>query len=1075
MEENKKKEHVGEKVPETATGGMAEVFIKRPVTTIMISLALLVLGFMGFKNMGIDMYPNVEMPYVLVQTTLAGSSPEEIETSITKIIEEAVNTISGIEAIESYSMEGLSMVLIEFELEKNADVASQEVRDKVNQVQADLPDGVDVPVILKLDIGALPVLTIAVSGDRDIVELTEMAKKQVKENIENVRGVGSVDIVGGRKREVHIEVNPFKLYALGIPIADVKKALEEQNVEIPGGRIEQPKQEFVLRILGRVPTVAGFKDVFVSMVNGTPIKISDIGTVSDTGEFERQSTYLNGKRTVSFEVKKQSGANTLEVIEGVKARIDELNTTLPSDFSISFLSDQSGNIRDSFYSVIEHLILGGILAAIVVLIFMGSMKSTFIAAMAIPTSIIGSFFFMDQVGFTLNNMTLLGLTVAVGIVIDDAIVMLENIYRHMEEYGKTPLQAALEGSKEITGAIIATTLSILVIFLPLAFMSGIVGRFVRSYGITVAVAIGLSGVIALTLTPMLCAKMLNQNEKKSKIEHVVTRINGWLVEIYMPMLEWALRHRAIMVIGSVLLFLSAIPMVTGIGGVVKKFAPEYVAGDHNVVMERILKGVKSDFIPQDDTGKIRISIKAPVGTSYQDTQRIFGTLSNDLRRLPYIKDLFVAVGVPAMSGIGSSAVNEGYILVELEDRDARKKITTFTYQDNIREMLAKYEGLRTMVAIVSDGPSGGQAQLEYLISGPDIETLTNYSDTIADTLRHTKGFIDVDVSFSLAKPEYRIVIDRDKAQDLGVKVLDIASALRTMVGGEEDITKYKEGEELYEVRLRVAEEFRDSVATVSALMIPSSKGLVRLDSLAKIEPGFGPTQIDRYNRQRQVTVSANITKDMDLGTAGKFVDEEFKKLNAPVTYKGELVGMSKEMGKMMAAFAVAFTLAILFKYMILASQFENYSHPLAILVSLPLTLPFAIFSLLITNQSLNIFSMLGLFMLIGVVSKNAILQVDYINTLRSEGLHRLDAILEGNKVRLRPILMTTIALVCGVLSMVFGTGSGATLRRSLAIVVIGGQTLSLLITLLMTPVAYTLLDDLSNWVKSKFSSKNANA
>jgi len=1043
MPEETKKDNVGSSVPQTGAS-IASIFIRRPVTTIMLSLVVVVLGFMGFFTMGIDMYPNVDLPYVVVETSLPGSNPEEIETSITKPIEEAVNSVSGIDELTSSSFEGLSLVIIQFNLEKNADIAAQEVRDKVNQIQANLPDGVQAPIILKLDLGALPVLTIAVSGDRDIVQLTEMSKKLIKENIENISGVGSVDIIGGRLREIHVNVNPFKLYALGIPINDVKQALSDQNVELPGGRVEQPAQEYGLRILGRVTNPLDFSNIFVGMRNGSPIKISDIGTVDDTGEYERQSTWLNGRRTVSFQVKKQSGTNTLEVIDGVKAKIAQIAPSLPSDFSITFLSDQSGSIRESFYSVIEHLIIGAFLAAVVVFIFMGSFKSTVISSLAIPTSIIGSFFFMKQFGFTMNNMTLLGLTVAVGIVIDDAIVMLENIYRHMEEYGKTPLQAALDGSKEITGAIIATTAAILVIFLPLAFMSGIVGRFVRSYGITVAVAIFLSGVVALTLTPMLCSKLLRRDEKKSFIEVYVTKINGWLVAIYLPALEWALRHRWLMVVFSVLLFLSSLPMLALVG---------------------------KDFIPQDDSGKIQITIKAPVGISYDDSVKIFKNIGDDIKSLPYIDNLFVAVGVPSSSVMSSdSAVNEGYILVELKDRAARDKITTFEYQRAIREIMAKYTGVRSMAAIASEGPSGGRAQLQYLISGPDINKLVEYSNAIISKINNIPGFIDVDTSFSLAKPEYRVIINRDKAQDLGVKVIDIASALRTMVGGEEDITKYKEGDELYEVRLRVAQEYRDNISAVSALMLPSSSGLVRLDSVATIEPGFGPTQIDRFNRQRQVTISANLD-GLDLGSAGKILDREFRNLNPSVLYSGQLIGMGKEMGRMLTAFVMAFALAILFKYMILASQFENFMHPVAILVALPLTLPFAVFSLLITGQSINIFSMLGLFMLVGVVSKNAILQVDYINTLRSEGLHRLDAILEGNKVRLRPILMTTIALVMGVLSMVFGHGSGAVLRRSLAIVVIGGQTLSLLITLLMTPVTYTLLDDLGRWVSNKFTAK----
>lgn len=1036
-----KKEHLG-KV--SAGSSFSAIFINRPVTTIMLSLVMIVLGFIGYNSMGVDLYPNVEFPFVLVQTTLPGASPEEIETSVTKIIEESVNSIEGIDQMDSYSFEGNSIVGVQFVLEKNGDVAAQEVRDKVNLVLKNLPDGIDPPVVSKLELDALPVLTIAVSGNRDIINLTELARKQIKENIENVAGVGSVSIIGGRQREVHVTVNPFKLASLNVPIGAVKQALIEQNVEIPGGRVESEHSEYTLRVLGRVAQVSDFANIFVANRNGANIKISDIGTVQDAGQYERASTWLNDKRTVSLEVKKQTGRNTLAVISAITERLEQIKPTLPQDISLALLMDQSSNIRASVNAVLEHLILGAILASIAVFIFMGSVKSTFIASLAIPTSVIGTFFFMSRSGFTLNNMTLLGLTVAVGIVIDDGIVMLENIYRHMEEYGKNPKQAALDGAKEITGAIIATTASILVIFLPLAYMSGIIGRFVRSYGLTVVFAIALSGVVALTLTPMLCAKMLKHEKKQGKLEALVTKVNGWLIDIYMPMLEWALRHRWLMVgICAVLLF---------------------------IVMPLSAKFVGGDFLPKDDSGKFQINIEAPVGTSYEDSLKLVFDLQKDIKQLPYVKDIFLGIGISSNSLVSASSVENSYILVELNDRAGRKKIQTEKYIDTVRNILAKYDTLKINTTLVSGGPSGGQADVQYIISGPDINKLVEYATATMDIVRKDGRLRDLDISFSLAKPEFRVIINRDKAQSMGVKIVDISSALRTMVGGEDTITKYKEGDELYEVRLRAAEEYRDSKEGVAALLIPTSDGrVVRLDSVADIREGTGPTQIDRHNRQRQVTVSANVTKGLDIQSAVQMTDAAFKSLNPEPQYTGSLSGSAEEMTKMFQSFLVAFILAFMFKYMILAAQFESFSHPVAILVSLPLTLPFAVISLALTRESLNIFSLLGMFMLIGIVSKNSILQVDYTNTLRHKGLPRLDAILEANKTRLRPILMTTITLVMGVLPIVFGTGEGAASRRSLGIVVAGGQTLSLLITLLMTPVTYTLLDDLGTWVKNKFA------
>lgn len=1025
-------------------GGFTAVFIRRPVATIMMCMAIVVIGLMSYSSMGVGMFPNVDVPYVLVQTTLAGASPEEIETSVTKVIEESVNQVEGIDEIKSQSMEGASLVSIKFMMDKDGDVAAQEVRDKVELIKNDLPDGTEAPVVQKLDMDSIAVLNVIVSGDRDIVELTEIAKKKVKENIENIRGVGAVTIVGGREREIHITVNPLKLFSLNLPIGDVSSALADQNVEIPGGRVEQLHQEYTLRILGRIPTVSAFNDVFIANRNGTSIKISDIGYAEDSGEYERESTFLNKRRSVTLEVTKQSGTNTLAVVEGVKEKLERIKPTLPQDISISLMMDQSGNIKASVHSVLEHLVLGGFLAGVMVLLFMGSLRSTFIAFLAMPISIIGSFIFMKMSGFTIDTLTLLGLTVAVGIVIDDAIVMLENIFRHMEKYGKSPKVAAVDGSREITSTVIATTLSILVIFLPLAYMSGIVGRIVNSYGMTVVFAIALSGIVALTLTPMLCAKLLKQGEQKTKLDHLVDDVNKQLVEWYIPILDWSIHHRKTMVGLAFLCIALLIPMLARVGG---------------------------EFIPTDDSGKVQISVEAPVGTSYTDTLDILQQIEKDVRRLPHVRDTLVAAGVGSSSFVTSNPSNKGYIRIEFEDREKRGGITTQQYLDAVRGLMQKYTGLKTNSYVVSDTPSSGSYDLEFVISGPDIDKLSQYGEAMIEQLSKDARFTDLDLSLDLSKPEYRVVINREKAQNMGVKISSIASALRTMVGGEDDITKFKDGDELYDVRVRVAEEYRDTKEAISALMVPGdingTEKMLRLDSVAAIEEGTGPSQIDRHNRQRQVTVQANLN-GLDTRSALGIMNQVFKRLNAGAEYAGGVTGMSEEMNKMFTSFIVAFILAFFFKYMILAAQFESYTHPVAIIVSLPLTLPFAVLSLFLTGQSLNLYSLLGIFMLIGVVSKNAILQTDYTNQLRARGYGRTDAILQANRVRLRPILMTTLTLIMGVAPMIFSNSTGAEQRRSMAIVIVGGQALSLLVTLLMTPVTYILMDELGDWFNYKF-------
>ncbi len=1026
------------------SGGFTAVFIRRPVATIMMCLAIIVLGLMSYSSMGVGMFPNIDIPYVLVQTTLPGASPEEIETSVTKVIEESVNQVEGIDEIKSQSMEGASLVSIKFVMDKDSNVAAQEVRDKVELIKNDLPDGTETPVVQKLDMDSIAVLNVVVSGDRDIVELTEIAKKKVKENIENIRGVGAVNIVGGREREIHITVNPLKLFSLNLPISDVSAALADQNVEIPGGRVEQKHQEYTLRILGRIPDVPSFNDIFIANRNGASIKIADIGYAEDSGEYERESTFLNQRRSVTLEVTKQSGTNTLAVVQGVKDKLEKIKPTLPKDISISLMMDQSGNIRASVDSVLEHLFLGGFLAGVMVLIFMGSLRSTFISFLAMPISIIGSFIFMKMCGFTIDTMTLLGLLVAVGIVIDDAIVMLENIFRHMEKYGKSAKTAAVDGSREITSTVVATTLSILVIFLPLAYMEGIVGRIVNSYGMTVVFAIALSGVVALTLTPMLCAKMLKSGEKKNKLDETVDHINKKLVDWYIPLLDWSIHHRKTMVALALLCMALLVPMVMGVGG---------------------------EFMPTDDSGKVQVTIEAPVGTSYTDTQHILQQVEKDLRRLPFVKDTLVAAGVSSSSFVSSNPANKGYIRIELDERGDRKGVTTEEYLSAVRDLMKKYDGLKTNSYVVSETPSSGSYEMEFVISGPDIEKLSQYGNAMVEALSKDPRFIDLDLSLDLSKPEYRVIINREKAQNLGVKISSIAAALRTMVGGEDDITKYKEGDELYDVRVRVASDYRDTKEAISALMVPGKVNgqdkMLRLDSVAAIEEGTGPSQIDRFNRQRQVTVQANL-QGIDTRSALKIMDGIFAGLNAGVEYTGGVTGMSEEMNKMFASFVLAFILAFFFKYMILAAQFESYTHPVAIIVSLPLTLPFAVLSLLLTGQSLNLYSLLGIFMLIGVVSKNAILQTDYTNQLRARGYGRTNAILQANRVRLRPILMTTLTLIVGVAPMLFSNSAGSEERRSLAIVIVGGQALSLLVTLLMTPVTYILMDQLGNWVNHTF-------
>jgi HAE1 family hydrophobic/amphiphilic exporter-1 len=1019
---------------------ITDISIQKPIFTTMMILTIVVLGAFAYLRLGIDLMPNVEFPYVMIQTTLRGAGPEEMESSVTKPIEEAVNTISGIEDINSTSYEGMSLVMIKFILEKNGDVAAQEVRDKVNSVLRQLPQGTDPPVIGKLDLGAQAVLNVVVYGNRDLIDLTHIAKKNIKENIETVSGVGAIDIVGGREREIHLIVNPLKLSALNLSIRQVKDAITQQNIEIPGGKVEQKEKEFVLRTLGRIKDVKDFNDIVIATINGAQVRVSDIGRVEDTGQRMTTASYYNGRPSVTLVIKKQSGTNTVAVIKNIKERIEELKGSIPAGVETTIIGDQSIFIKSSVNTVTEHLVLGAVFAALMVLLFLGDFRSTIISSLAIPTSLIGTLVFMQAAGFTLNIMTLLGLTIAVGIVVDDAIVMLENIYRHMEEHKMSPLKAAIDGSREIGFAVMAMSAALLVIFVPLAYMGGIIGRFLKSYGLTIAFAVALSVFVALTLTPMLCSLFLKiKPGAKTRLERVTDNINEWLAVRYITMLEWALARRKRMVVYGGLIMFSMVPLFMFLG---------------------------KDFMPADDTSLYQINITAPEGTSLGMMKQVFAQVESETRQLPHVKSILSSIGTGTGSHFGGASANEGYVLVELNDL-ADRDLPMNKLMLASREMMSKYKGLQVAV-MPAGGFGGGDAELMYNISGPDLGKLEEYSNAVAERLRKIKGAVDVDTSFSYAKPEYRVEIDRSRAHDLGVKVEDIATSLRTLVGGEEDITKFKDGDELYQVRLRAEETFRDRKEAIEALMVPAGVGRVtRLDSVARVSEGVGPTQIARYNRQRNVQVTANV----DGIPVNKLITEAekaFKELKAPPEYKAGIYGRAKELSKMLKEFGIAFALAFIFIYIVLASQFESFVYPVSIMVVLPLTIPFAIVSLFITGQNLTLFSIMGMFMLFGIVTKNSILQVDYTNTLRAKGMPRHQAMIEANRTRLRPILMTTLTLIAGMIPTALGTGAGSGTRRTMAMVIIGGQTLSLLITLLMTPVTYSLMDDFEGWFRKKY-------
>jgi HAE1 family hydrophobic/amphiphilic exporter-1 len=1016
---------------------LVDLCIRRPVFATMLIAFLVVFGAFSYRRLAVDLFPNIDFPIVTVTTTLKGAGVEEMESGVTKPIEEAINTIEGIDELESVTKEGFSQVVVIFVLERNREAAAQDVRDKVAAITSQLPDGPDTPVVDKFDPESSAVLSIAVAGNRSLREVTEIARKRVKEDLETLRGVGSVTLIGGLERAINVDVDADELAAYHLSIQQLKAALHAQNLEIPSGHVDQGAKELVLRTMGRLDHVDDFKQLIVGNVRGRPITVADVATVTDSVVEPRTTARLDGNPAVSLLIRKQSGTNTVEVIDRIKQRLAELRTVLPGDVTLQVVRDHSRFIKLSIHEVQFHLILAAVLVSLTVMLFISNLRATLIAAIAIPTSIISTFSLMQLMGFTINNITMMGLVLATGVVIDDAVVVLENIFRHAEEKGESPMRAAAGATKEISLAVMATTLSLVVIFLPVAFMSGRVGRFFNSYGVTVACAILVSLLVSFTLTPMLCSRFLRVKKaaagtKASKDKGVYAAID----RSYGSLLRWSLRHRWVIVGVSIVVVWSTVPLFRAVG---------------------------KDFVPQDDQSEFEVIVQTPEGYSLARSDAAFRELEGKLRTLPGVTHLLTAIGdTSGRLKAGEGPVTEGSIYVQLADLDKRQ-LSQAAVMEQARAILTQYPDLRVSVQNINIYMGGGQryTEIEVDLTGPNLEKLDQYSTRLMAGMRAIPGIVDVDTTLSVRQPELRVHINRQKASDFGIKVQDVAAALRTLVGGE-PVTKFKEDQDQYDVWLRAQLPNRDDARTLGDLSIPAPSGeLVKLANLSTLSEERGPAEIDRYSRQRKVTIVANLNH-LALSNAIAEIQRVLDRLDLPPTYHAEFGGRAKALGETGSNFLIAFVLSLLFMYMILAAQFESFLHPITILLALPLSIPFALISLLLLGDTLNIYSVLGLFMLFGIVKKNGILQIDYTNTLRAQGMDRDAAILEANHVRLRPILMTTVMLVAGMIPIALGRGPGSASRASMAKVIIGGQTLCLLLSLLLTPVAYSCFDDLGH-------------
>jgi HAE1 family hydrophobic/amphiphilic exporter-1 len=1033
----------------TSGGGLSGLAIRRPVFTTMVMLGLVVLGLFSYRRLPIDEFPEVDFPFVTVQTIYPGASPETVEREVTRRLEEAFNPIEGVDQITSMSLEGASLIIIQFDLERDGDAAAQDVRAKIESVRRDLPADIEPPVVQKFDPTAMPIMSLALSSsEREIVELTTLADETIRRRLESISGVGEVRVVGGVEKEVRVYLQPHRLRALGVSVAEVMAALRQQNMEIPAGRIERGAAEQLVRVAGRITDPNQFGDVIVANRNGEPIRLKDVARVEEGHEEERSLAFVNGERAVAIDILKVSGANTVEVADEVLEAVDELSRTIPGDVSIRVVRDNSVTIRQSVESVIHELLLGAFLTIVVVMLFLNDWKATAITSLALPVSVISAFILLDGLGFTLNNLTLMALSLSIGILIDDAIVVIENIVRH-REMGEDHFTAASRGTREIVLAVMATTFSIVAVFVPVAFMGGIVGRFFFQFGLTVAWAVLVSLFVSFTLTPMLSAWWgvdPHKGEGGNFLTRLIGRFNRWFdnqAARYRGVISWVLRHRKTTMGIAAASFVAALGLFPFIGG---------------------------GFFPDSDNSEFAVTFETPEGSSLAYTRDKAMQILERLNELEGIDFTYTSIG----SGLIGS-VTAGEIYVKLVPRNERS-LTQDELMVEARKRLGNIFGVD--IAVLDAGGMGGaRAPLAVEVRGPDVRELQRVADDVARVVAGIPGIVDVQSSMGDPRPEFRIEVNREVAREVGLDVAQIAMTVQPLLAGQ-TATRWEDpsGEER-EVVVQIDPAQRVSVQDLETLpvatMLRGENGeamMVPLGQVARIELGEAPAQIDRKDLQRIATVSANTEPWLSISEASSLIQQELAKMDLPPGYSVHLGGETEQLVETFGYVVEALLLAVILIYLILASQFESFTQPLAIMLSLPLSLVGVLLALLITNDTLNMMSMIGVIMLMGLVTKNAILLVDNANERRMQGADRFTALVEAGAVRLRPIMMTTAAMIFGMLPIALALGEGGGFRAPMARAVIGGLITSTMLTLLVVPVAYTYFDDIGAWVKRRFVS-----
>jgi len=1013
--------------------------IRRPVAATVMVGALVIFGIIGLSRLGISLYPDIDFPIVTVTTDWPNARPEEVDNQVTDQLEDAISAVSGVKRISSQSSLGRSRVTVEFELSKDIDVAAQEVRDKVSARIGRLPDDTEAPVIDKQDVNAQPIMYLALSGQQAIEDLTRFANDQVRPLLQKIEGVGGVRVAGGRQKEVRVWLYRERLAAHDVGVDEVIAALRAQHVEVPGGKIESREKEFLIRTVAEFATPTAFNELIVAFRQGTPVRLKHVGFSEpgrqDNTSVARFTTAAGTSKIVALGISPRSGANQVAIARAVKRAIPEVERILLDGMAIRISTDNTQFIEQSIAEIRFQLVLGGLAAALTILLFLQNIRTTLISSLAIPTSIVATFATMYWMGFTLNNMTMLALVTAVGLVIDDAIVMVENIFRHRGQLGKGPMEAALDGSREVFFAIIATTLALAGVFLPVAFMGGLVGSFFFEFAVTMAFAVVCSTFVAMTVVPMLSSRFLQLENQKWAAFHVFDRAMNVGSDLYRILLRWFLRRRFLVV----LLTVGALAA----GGAV-------------------FQQLGKEFITAEDQSKFMVRLKVPLSYSLAKTDEVLRRVEEDLKTLPEIQHFF------ALSGWGGS--QNAVAIVTLMPKDQRQR-SQKQVQAAINGMLRRYPDVRGLAVDIS--PLGGGARnedIQLVIQGPELDALDRYSQAIMDRLGDTPGYVGISRDLDIGKPEVRVYIDREKAADAGVSVRAVATAVGALMGGIQ-VGNYKEGGKSYDVRLRLVEEHRELPQDVGRLWLRAMDGkLVDASGFVTTEVGVGPSVINRTDRQRSATVYGN-APDKALGDALPEVQAIAAEI-LPEGYSTRFAGKAESFQETGGYVAFAFGLAIILTYMVLAAQFESFLQPMAIMTGLPLSFVGAFGLLYLLGNTFNLFSMIALILLVGLATKNGILLIDYTNQLRAQGRSTQEALVEAGATRLRPILMTAISTIAGVIPVALGLGVGSESRQPLAVAIAGGMISSTFLTLGVVPVAYSYLDQLAHcrlvvWVQKK--------